>query len=127
MNKFTRDELRTFRDDFDVAVKGLKKKYGVEVELGNISFSPSAFRSKIEVTRSVSSDGSKIDIELEKFKKDARSIGVNEGLYGKKFSFSGRKFKVTGLKPRSPKFPIIAEEVSTGKSYKLPMRSVSSL
>lgn len=127
MSDFTRDSLKRFRDDFDVAVEELKKKYGVEIELGNISFSSDYFRTKLEVRKAVSSDGSKIDIELEKFKKDAPKVGVSASIYGKEFTYRGRTFKVTGVKPRSSKYPIIAEELGSGTSYKLPKESVSSL
>ena len=35
---FTKEELKAFRKDFDLAVIELEKKYGVSVSLGNITY-----------------------------------------------------------------------------------------
>ena len=49
--KITPKEINVFKEDFIAAVKGLEKKYGVEIALENIRYTPDEkFEGKMTVT-----------------------------------------------------------------------------
>jgi len=48
---FQKTELKLFREDFAKAVKDLEKKYGVKLELHNISYTDVEFHTKLTATR----------------------------------------------------------------------------
>lgn len=49
--KITPKEINVFKEDFIAAVKGLEKKYGVEIALENIRYTPEEkFEGKMTVT-----------------------------------------------------------------------------
>jgi len=121
MKNFTTTELGKFREDFNKVVKELEDKYKVDISMGRISYSTTSFSSKMEVVRSQSEDGSKIDIAFEKFKEHATYMGLKDSDYGRVFTSGRKKYRITGIKPRSPKYPIIAEDVKSGTSYKFPI------
>ena len=79
---FTKQELQSFRTDFAKAVAKLEKEYGVEIGLGNISYSAEQFTSKIKVAKTVSSNGQKTsetfvqDLDLPKRITKDKSISM---------------------------------------------------
>lgn len=48
--KLDKQGLQQFREDFDKAVEKLEKKYGMEIDLGNIRFDGIELRSKLTAT-----------------------------------------------------------------------------
>lgn len=43
---------------------------------------------------------------------------------GKTFKSGGSEFKICGIEPRKHKYPVIAEEINTGKKYKFSMEQI---
>ena len=124
---FTRTELNSFRTDFASAVAKLEKQYKVEIGIGNISYTDQSFTSKLKVTKTVTSDGKKTSSQEVEFNNLCFRFGLKKGDFKKRFSFNGSEFELTGFKPRSPKFPIVATKIGTDQSYKLPRRAIATL
>jgi hypothetical protein len=123
---FTRTELNSFRTDFASAVAKLEKQYKVEIGIGNISYTDQSFTSKLKVTKTVTSTGKKTSMAQVEFNNLCVRFGFTPKDFKKKFSYNGSEFELTGFKPRSPKFPIIATKISDGGSYKLPRRAIQT-
>ena len=123
---FTRTELNSFRTDFASAVAKLEKQYKVEIGIGNISYTDQSFTSKLKVTKTVTSTGKRISGAEVEFGNFCKRFGLEPKDFKKKFSYNGSQFELTGFKPRSPKFPIIATKISDGGSYKLPRRAIQT-
>lgn len=123
INKTT---LANFRNDFDAAVKELEAKYNVSMSLGNIKYGDDNFYGKVTVINKDETTGEKIDLEAQSFTSMATLYGLKASDLGRTFVAQGQTFKITGLKTRNRKLPIIAS--SNGRSYKFPAdRVVSAL
>jgi hypothetical protein len=61
--------------------------------------------------------------EIESFKTNAKLFGFEPDDLGKEFSFQGQSYTICGLKPKSRKYPVIAQSAG-GKNYKFACRSV---
>jgi hypothetical protein len=92
------------------ALEEVAAKHGLKVEYrgGRFDSVAGSYTPKIEF---VGSETSTVE-----FERNARALGVDLKP-GDKFMQSGRWFKVVELKPRSPKYPLIAEG-DDGKRYK---------
>lgn len=55
-----------------------------------------------------------------------RRIGFTQNVVGQSFTSvaSGGQFRITGVQPRNRKYPVIAENLSNGKSYKFSVAHV---
>lgn len=113
----TRVTCQSFRGDFSRAVKELEAKYGVKINLGNISFNESEIRTKMTVVST---------------SKIVAQAPVTSGLpieakIGLRFRMPGKRsiFTITGFNPRAPKFNL---EVRTdnGASYRMPSSQLAN-
>jgi predicted methyltransferase len=130
MKEFTSAALRSLRVEIDAALAGVCKKNGISLHLGNISYSSDSFHGKLEgVIQTKDASGlTMVQIKQKKALEDYGSMyGLKASDYGKRFTFAGSTYKLVGLKPNSPKYPIIGEAVSNGKSYKFPENATSKL
>jgi hypothetical protein len=71
------------------------------------------------------------DAKAEEAKRVLAIYGRHYGLeaddYGATFISQGRRFKLTGVKPSRPSYPISAECLSTGKGFKFPRSVVAQI
>lgn len=56
-----------------------------------------------------------------------RFLGLAGADFGTVFVSNGRRFKLKGVKPSRPKYPIAAECMATGRDYKLPRSVVAQI
>lgn len=109
--KINKTTLDNFREDFKEAVKSLEEKYGVVVKLSKICYDEDSFSGKIEV-----SNGSDVDeVEKKKFEKDCWAFHLMKEDYGRTISFDGQTLKIVGLDSSRRKYPVVVENVRTGK------------
>lgn len=60
----------------------------------------------------------------QQFKRHCAAYGLKPTDLGKTFRSHGKTFKIVGLEPRRPKFPVIAEYLGTGTVYKFSAETV---
>lgn len=102
------------RAALDAAAKGL----GVRIISSRMTYSPGgSFSVKFEGGE-VGADGSAASREVEAFVRSAHHFGLQPGDLGRTFKAAGATFRVSGLSPRSPKRPVLAVDVTTGKTFK---------
>lgn len=118
-----KDFLKEFRDDFMRLNEAIELKYGVKVQLGNISYTESDFNTTLKVYK----DNGGECIEKLEFNKLCKRYGIAEDDFGIEFSYNGKKFKLIGFKPKNRTYPIIAMESSSNKRFKLPLESLNSI
>ncbi|WP_152533393.1 MULTISPECIES: hypothetical protein [unclassified Labrenzia] len=63
-------------------------------------------------------DGSLFEPDREMFEILAPQYGLDPSDFGKEFDDRGERFRVTGLEPRRPKYPVNAERLSDRRKYK---------
>lgn len=117
---FTGTLVDQFRLEFEDLVKDFEEKHGIKISLGNIRYSLRQLKSNMTVT--IVKDGEDPEAVEGKLnlKRYGYKFGLSEDDFNKRINYLGRVFKLKGIKPRSHKYPIIAEDVNDGKSYKLP-------
>jgi len=96
---------------------------GVSATLGNASYSDSNCTFKLELA-DVGADGVAQTKEISDFQNNAVFYDLKADDLGKEFYSNGSRFKITGCKPRSRKYPILGANTRTGKIYKFTPLSV---
>lgn len=63
-------------------------------------------------------DGSALDPERLRFEALAEAFGFSPADYGRQFSTGREQFRITGIDPRRPKYPVSAERIPDGQEFK---------
>jgi len=119
ITEFDRPTIKRLRSEIDDALLELSEKYGIEIKTGSASFSNTNVTFKLELA-TVGSDGEVNTKEMDDFRHNAWRFGLSEDDLGKEFTHRGNRYRVVGMKPRSPKYPIIAERIGDGARFKFP-------
>jgi hypothetical protein len=72
-------------------------------------------------------DGSTLDPDRILFAALAEEFGLSPDDFGREFSTGREKFRVAGIDPRRPKYPISATRIPDGKGYKFTAENVALL
>ena len=72
-------------------------------------------------------DGTALDPERLRFEALAEAFGLSATDYGCQFSTSRETFRVVGIDPRRPKYPISAERIPDGQGFKFTADQVALL
>lgn len=114
--KFTRPILPLIKQDFDAAMQKIAKKYGVTCDLSGGGWSDTTFSLKVKL------EIDNPDAALKQHYTREGKVDVPKN--GTIFTMHGKAFKVIGYMENRPKFPMLGEELGTGKKYKFTMEVV---
>lgn len=118
------DKVVVLRKVLQAAVQGVEKEYGVKVVFGSATYSASDCTFKVSVM-DIGYDGKTITRESVALRERGELYGLPKDALGRVIRLShGKEFRITGLNPKATRFIVVAEEVSSGKEYKLPLESV---
>jgi hypothetical protein len=70
-------------------------------------------------------DGSTLDPERMLFEALAEEFGLSPDDFGREFSTGQERFRVAGIHPRRPKYPIFAMRMPDGKGYMFTAENVA--
>lgn len=116
IDKLDRVVCKNIRQELLPFLEKAGKKIGVKITTGNGSFTEDAFTLK--VVFNVIRDGKVVLPEESNFRKYASMFGMKPEDLGQEFISHGHTFKIVGLKPDRPKYPVIGERLSDGRKYK---------
>jgi hypothetical protein len=119
INSFDRSTVVLIANDIQSALAKVANQYGVNIKVGNASFSPTNFTTKITVS-TISKDGTVMGKEASDFDRYAFMFGITDYKVGDEFEFRDETYKIVGMLPRSKKYPVLAKSVSSGKTFKFP-------
>jgi hypothetical protein len=122
IDRFDRTNLGLLRSDLEAALAGVAKKYGVSLNLGAGRFSSDNVTFKLEGAV-IRAEGV-VTKEAAAFKSYAEIWGLEPGDLGKTFVQGRKTFQIVGAKPSSHKYPILAKELGTNKSYKFTVADI---
>jgi len=91
----------------------------VKIDFGTLSFNPQKYSTSMTVTTMEKSE--RVESVLE---RTCRSIGFTQNVIGMSFEFRGDKYEVTDIKTKNRKYPVIAVEMRTKKSYKFSVETI---
>ncbi len=72
-------------------------------------------------------DGRTLDPEQIRFEALAEAFGLSPGDFGREFSTGRETFRITGIDPRRPKYPISAERIPDRQGFKFTAEQVALL
>lgn len=72
-------------------------------------------------------DGSTLEPERMLFEALAEEYGLSPDDFGREFSTGRERFRIAGIDPRRPKYPISAIRIPDGKGYKFTPENVALL
>lgn len=110
------------------ACQDVAARHGLVVEARNISGVDlrmgfeATFRASIPV-----SDGTALDPERRRFDALAEPFGLSPADYGRRFETGCEQFRITGIDPRRPKYPVSAERIPDGQGFKFTADQVALL
>lgn len=102
--------LRSFRQDFLEATKALAAKYGIEMEVEKINYSPERFEFKTSCILTSKGDVKKQDFELY-----CKMFGCTPEDYMKAYIIDGKKYILEGFNLNARRYPFILISESGAK------------
>ena len=79
-----------------------------------------AFRVSIPMA-----DGTALDPERLRFEALAEAFGLSPTDFGRQFSTGRESFRITGIDPRRPKYPVSAVRIPDGQGFKFTVDQVA--
>ncbi|KJG37654.1 hypothetical protein UA32_11855 [Photobacterium angustum] len=112
VNIITKSKLELVRNKLTQALEGVDIE-GLNIEIGSCRYSDHSATLKLELS-TLSDSGEIFTKERTSLNEVSEMIGIK---YGDEFISSGESYKVTGYKPRSRKYPIVAMNQQTQIEY----------
>ncbi len=118
----TREKVLQIQNKIKEAIAQIEKDENVKIDFGTLSFNPQKYSTSMTVFTTEKSD--KVDSVLE---RTCKSVGFTQNVINMSFDFKGDKYEITEIKTRSRKYPVIATEIRTKRSYKFSVDVVKRL
>lgn len=122
ITKFDRPTARTFAAAVEKALAALATEHGVSIKLGTVKYRDSSCTVTMEVA-TIAEDGTVATRDADAFRVMAKFYGLSPDDLGKTFRANGTTFKITGLRPRGRKRPIMATDPH-GREFVFPAEDV---
>lgn len=114
-------KLDAIRKALEISLEVIGEAHGVAFDIGKMTYSHSGFRCPLEAFE-VSDTG--VSADQVKFEQAAHFFDLSPSDYGRVFWMGRDQWKLVGIELKNRKYPIIAEKVGSGKTYKLESRHV---
>lgn len=73
------------------------------------------------------SDGTAFNLEKDRFEFLAEHFGLAPSDFGREFRTGSERFRITGIDPKRPRYPISAERIPDRRGFKFAAENVSML
>jgi hypothetical protein len=125
IEKFTKLEVQKMRKDIDEALAPVAEKYEVLLNIGNISYSDTEFRTKLEAAIPNGLAKTAREVKFVKaWKLHSKLYDLGDVSVGHIFIHLGEEFRIEGWNSKSYKYPVVVTKLSTNQRYKFDVRSV---
>ena len=116
-----RSTARSLMESLKSFLGPFEEEHDVKITVGTGNFDSSTLNLKLEIAE-LSENGEALSRAANDFKTLAPSFGLLPDDLGKEFKTPQGVYKIVGLKPRSYRYPVIAE--SRGKRFKFSAENV---
>lgn len=113
--EITREVLRDLRYEINDAIEDIAKRFDISLSVGNASFTPHNFTFKLKGEVNDAGDGR--PAAAADWDRYRGRFDLNDVEFGSTFHARGIQYTICGIKPRSPKYPILAADPA-GSVYK---------
>ena len=110
----TKSSLAIIRKDIEDALSVVAKKHELSFRLNGIRYTENSFKVGLEAVQSSNGES----VLSVTFKEKCYKYGLLPEHLGRVFYSGDNSYKITGLKPRNRKYPVIAERTDNGKQFK---------
>ena len=124
INSLDRDSVRQINLEIKEALKAVAEKYGVNIDIKGSRFSDSNCTTKLEIA-TIAESGEVLTKEAIDFNRYALSQFRITKKLGDRFTFKYEEYEITGLAPRSMKYPVLAKNIKNGKTFKFPLHVIN--
>jgi hypothetical protein len=118
----TREKILQIQNKIKEAIAQIEKDENVKIDFGILSFNPQKYSTSMTVSTLEKSE--RVESVLE---RTCRSIGFTQNVIGMTFDFRGDKYEITDIKTKNRKYPVIAVETRTKKSYKFSVETIKKI
>lgn len=108
-------DVKRLRELINQALAPICDDNGITLEIGTIRYAQDGSTATMRLTAlaGTGADAARIDYD-----RHCKCYGLERDNYGDVFTFKDEDFAISGISPRSPKFPILAKNVRTGVTFK---------
>jgi hypothetical protein len=125
IQSFDTTTCRAIQEECAAALQAIADKYGLLLKRKGGTYHRTRMPVMMEfLVEERDGDGTILTPEAKLFKSYAMSYGLVAEDLGKEFTAHGKVYRITGCKPKSQKYPILVQEVMTGRTFKLPATTV---
>jgi len=125
---FDSTSVRVIMDECETALKAIAEKHGLTLDRKGRTYRRDSLPVMFQfLTEELDANGNAMDSRAKDFIKYASLYGLSEGDFLAEFRSNGETFRICGFKPRARKYPVLAENVRTGKTFKFPAERVKRL
>lgn len=118
----TREKILQVQNKIKEAIAQIEKDENVKIDFGTLSFNPQKYSTSMTVSTLEKSE--RVESVLE---RTCRAIGFTQNVIGMTFDFRGDKYEITDIKTKNRKYPVIAVETRTKKSYKFSVDTIKKI
>lgn len=118
MKSLTKSGMQQIRKAVETALKDIGVELGISLQLGRGSFRETEGHFRLNVLASGEENGGK-PVEEVNWGLHCTRYGFEVSDFGKMIEAHGMRFRIVGIMPSRPKYPILAERLSDGRKYKL--------
>lgn len=124
LKKFDSDTIYAFYTELDQKLKEIGAMFGIKIKRGTVKWSDAQATTFI-TANTVNSDGETKTPEGENWRNHCHLYGFKKEDMGREFIFNHKSFRICGLMPNRPKYPVIAAS-KTGRRFKFPVQAVKN-
>ena len=118
ITELNRPSVELLRNKIEELLKPIEEEFNIKVSLNGGRFSNTMYNPKIELSIINDEGGIAETKERTDYKRNCVFFDLKEEYLDQSFTVAGTEYLVVGLKPRSRKYPIIAKDTRSNKSYK---------
>lgn len=120
---FDRPTVLALQAEIDAAVQEVAKRHGISLSMGNARFNANVVSFKLEGAL-IGADNVVNTKERLDFERYAEMYGLKASDIDCTFDAYGATYRISGLLPRSRKYPILATCEANGTRHKFPVEVV---
>jgi len=124
-SNFTNNGFQQLKGELLAELAALGKRHGLEFDVEGGRFDSTSFLMPLAI-RAIPAAGQMSHAESE-FARYCSRYGLLPEDYGAEFTSGGYRFRLVGIKPSRPKYPLQCERVGDGKVYKWHASIVSQI
>jgi len=122
---FDRTNLQALRGELNAAVSAIAERHGIAIQCGRCGFSPENATLKLELSVKTP-EGAVVSRERKDYTDFAEVYGLDPAWLDKTFVTGGETYKITGLRPKGRKRPVLCQQLANGKTFVFPVDAVKA-